>query len=84
MTEHPDTVVPLQVRRIRQAVYAGVDLERPCPTCHAEPGQWCTRPDGATRRLHCVARMQPPTGAAVKRRAAVELKKRGVDDDEFG
>jgi len=54
-----DTVVPLQARRIRPAVYTGVDMDKSCPTCHAEPGQWCRRADGVVRRLPCIARTRP-------------------------
>lgn len=36
--------------------YAGA-RDIPCPTCGAEPGAWCTRPDGRVGRVPCVARL---------------------------
>lgn len=31
-------------------------LDVSCPHCGAEPGQWCTRSDGRTRRIPCIDR----------------------------
>ncbi|OBK89457.1 hypothetical protein A5649_13480 [Mycolicibacter heraklionensis] len=38
------------------AAYADVDSALPCPNCAADPGVWCSRPDGRVRRVPCVAR----------------------------
>lgn len=35
--------------------YVGA-LDVDCPTCGAERGKWCSRPDGRLGRIPCVAR----------------------------
>lgn len=48
-----------------RAAYDYVDSTKPCPTCKAAPGVWCTV-DGRVRWIPCVARLQPPLDVDVE------------------
>lgn len=43
-------------RPIWQAYADTGALDISCPNCAAEPGHWCTKPDGRVRRVPCVQR----------------------------
>lgn len=52
------TIRPIRApSRPLPAAYARARLSDRCPNCGAEPYAYCTRDDGHTRRLPCLARM---------------------------
>lgn len=54
--KQPTMTVPTKPRPIWAAYAAVGALAVSCPTCGAERGQWCSKPDGRVGRIPCVAR----------------------------
>ncbi len=41
---------------LAERLYAGADMDRQCPNCHADAHEWCRHPDGAQKRAPCLNR----------------------------
>ena len=59
--------------------FARGSRQRPCPTCHAPPGEGCFTPRGrSTARPHS-ARLRPSAGELTRTEAWEELQRRGAN-----